>query len=150
MQNYKLKKDYLHCEGYYRQKSKKDTIEALDEMLVSMIKNWNSVRRDSSYAEDDFMHQRIDVVRDCLYYLTGKEEYNNEVKVRQKLHDQHYLWNYKSATSDQDFEDLSEVMNEIHNTSFNKKMHKIKLKRRRANRVIFKEILYGGWALEHL
>src|SRR5699024_8572581 len=88
MQNYKLKKDYLHCEGYYRQKSKKDTIEALDEMLVSMIKNWNSVRRDSSYAEDDFMHQRIDVVRDCLYYLTGKEEYNNEVKV-----DRNYMIN---------------------------------------------------------
>jgi len=90
MTNYKLEKDYLYSDGYYRQKSVEDAVKFVDKLLVKMIKWWNEIRHDTPLHIDDLIHEEIDALRDCLYYLTEYDEYNNDPEVREKLHQKHY------------------------------------------------------------
>lgn len=138
MKNNKLEKDYLYSDGYYRQKSVKEAVKIVDELLVDMINDWNRIRRDTSLRQDDEMHLVIDALRDCLYYLTNNDEYNNDIDVRQKLHlecleqEEYYGKPYDP------------------NDKLSKKLYREKLKIRRAGRVIIDEPLYGIWAFKHL
>lgn len=150
MTTYKLEKDYLYSDGYYKQKSVDDAVKVVDEMLVNLINEWNSVRRETSLQEDDLMHEKIDALRDCLYYLTNKDEYNNDVEVRQKLHENYFFWQNHGATTDEEFDKLRLEDKEKGESKLQKKLHKKKLQIRRAGRVIIKETLYGCWGFPYL
>lgn len=149
MENYKLKKDYLYCDGYFRKKSVEDAIEIVDEMLIGLIRSWNESRRETSFQEDDAVHEKIDALRDLLFYLTGKEEYNNDLEVRQRLHENYYFWLNDEATTEDEFNKLREEEKEKE-SSLERKLHKKKLKLRRSGRLIMKERLYGEWALAYM
>ncbi|WP_347941349.1 hypothetical protein AAEY33_03900 [Peribacillus simplex] len=147
MESYKLEKDYVYCDGYYRQKSLEDAVKVVDELLVNMINEWNKVRRDTSLQQDDIEHEKIDALRDCLYYLTNNDEYNNDVEVREKLHENYLLWENHGATTKEEFDKLSLEEKEKRDTKLDKKLDRLKLQRRRAGRVIIKEQVYGEWAI---
>ncbi|AJH22201.1 hypothetical protein [Bacillus mycoides] len=150
MLNYKLEKDYLYSDGYYRQKSVGDAVNVVDKLLVQLINEWNTVRRDTSLQEDDIMHEKIDALRDCLYYLTNKDEYNNDIEVRQRLHENYHFWEKYGATTDEEFDKIRLEEKEKGEPKIEKKLHKKKLQIRRAGRVIIKERLYGMWAVPYL
>lgn len=144
MTNYKFEKDYLYCDGYFRQKSLEDAVLIVDKLLVKMIKDWNEIRHHTPLHIDDLIHEEIDALRDCLYYLTGKDEYNNDPEIREKLHKKYYEYQtyYKYG---------KEVPEETEEgKKLFEKLHKVKLKQRRAGRVIIKEELWGEWAIPYL
>lgn len=148
MLNCKLEKDYLYCDGYYRDKSVEDAVKVVDKLLVKLIADWNSVRRETSYAEDDATHEQIDALRDCLYYLTKNEEYNNNPDVRQKFHESHLFMMDHGEVTEEEFAKI-QAEETIESKKEHEKLHRVKTKMRRFGRVIIKERLYGIWALKY-
>lgn len=145
-----LPKDYVYCDGYYRKKSAEEAAKIVDELLIEMINNWNAVRRDTPLHVDDEIHEKIDALRDILYYATKKEEYDNDIEVRERLHEEYLFWEKYGAKTEEEFELLRKDNNKNGNNKISQKLQKKKLARRRAGRVIIKEELYGEWALPYL
>ena len=145
-----LPKDYVYCDGYYRKKSPEEASKIVDEILIDMINNWNEVRRDTPIHVDDLVHERIDALRDVLYYATKKEEYDNDIEVRERLHQEYLFWEQYGVKTEEEFELLRKDDNKNGNNSLSRKLQKKKLARRRAGRVIIKEDLYGEWAFPYL
>lgn len=141
-----LPKDYVYCDGYYRKKSAEEAVKVVDELLIEMINDWNAIRRDTPLHVDDEIHEKIDALRDVLYYVTKKEEYDNDVEVRQRLHQNYLFWEQYGAKTEEELEVLWKDDNKNGNNKLSRKLHKLKLARRRARRVILKEELYGEWA----
>ncbi|MDF2606273.1 MAG: putative nADH dehydrogenase subunit 2 [Bacillales bacterium] len=82
----KLEKDYISASGSFKQKSKEDAVKVVDKVLVEMINEWNSKRQFTTFEEDEEMLEKIDALRDVLYYLTNKDMYNNNPKIREQFH----------------------------------------------------------------
>ena len=145
-----LSKDYVYCDGYYRKKSAEEAARIVDELLMDMINDWNKVRHDTPLHVDDLIHEKIDALRDVLYYATKKEEYDNDIEVRQHLHQNYLFWEQYGAKTEEELEMLRKDDNKNGNNNLAQKLHKKKLARRRAGRVIIKEELYGEWAFPYL
>jgi len=145
-----LTKDYLYCDGYYRKKPAEEAAKIVDGLLMGMINDWNEVRRDTPLHVDDEIHEKIDALRDVLYYATKKEEYDNDIEVRERLHENYLFWKNYGAKTEDEFEELRKDDTKNGNDKLSRKLQKKKLARRRAGRVIIKEELYGEWAFPYL